>query len=230
MKRTLVVVALLLAVTDAPADAFMGSAVSALSYAEQKAFNAFMRLQLVQEIAVLKQNYEASVRYYNEFKQLNSGRGLAQNVAAQIKTTQKKLDESFKSQFQETFVQNYNSNTAVDQFFHSLDQAVASNIRYVGDEAANLISNRKLGETIANNAQGLSPKDAGNLAAKAHGVQIQMMAQLHEDNLRLIQLTAMQLAGNARQENSQSRLIESLRRGVKKRAPGFREEKQGGAQ
>lgn len=229
MKQTLILAVTLLSFGSLPAHAvFVGSAMNAIQYAEQKAFNAFMRIQMVQQLVVLKDNYEASVRYYNEFKKLNSGRGLFQNVAAQIKTTQKQLNASFKEQMEKDFVRSYNSNTAVDQFFRSLDEAIASNIRYAGDEAANLIANRKLGEGIATNADGLSPKDAANLGAKAGGLQVQMMGQLHEDNLRLIQLAAMQLAHSARQQGSETRLIESMRRGIKRRAPGFKEQSEPG--
>lgn len=202
--------------TDAP--------MLSLMYSEDKVYHAFMQLQIVQEIATLKANYDASVRYFNDFKQLNSGKGIGQNIAAQIKTAQAQENDSLKAQFQQTFTQGQTtSNTSVDHFFRSLDQAVASGIRYAGDEAANLISNRKTGENIAASADGLAPKDAANLSARAQGVQIQVLTQLHEDNLRLIQLVALQLAGSARQQGNESQLIDSLRVGIKRRAPGYQE-------
>lgn len=229
-----IVLALALLATTQQASAQLGpNPISAMQYAEDKAFHAFMQLKVVEEIAILKQNYDASVRYFNDFKQLNSGKGIFQNVAAQIKTAQARENDSLQAQFQQTFSQSYNTSTAVDKFFQSLDQAVSSNIRYAGDEAANLITNRKLGENIATSAQGLAPKDAANLSAKAQGIQIQVMTQVHEDNLRIIQLLSMQLAGTARQQGSESRLIESMRRGIKTRAPGYQEpaaQSQGGDQ
>ena len=63
----------------------------------------------------LKQNYDASVRYFNDFKQLNSGKGIFQNIAAQIKTAQTKELNSMQQQINQTFTQTYNSSTAVDR-------------------------------------------------------------------------------------------------------------------
>jgi hypothetical protein len=118
------------------------------------------------------------------------------------------------------FIHTYNTDTKVDRFFQSVDRGIASNMRYAGDELANMIKARNMGVAIAKNANGLSPKDAANLQAKAQGLQLQMLAQLHEDNVRLIELQSMQLAVSMRQQQSEARLIESIRKSVQKRAPG----------
>ena len=222
MKRAVALAALLLAVRPAPAHALFGDeAILAMQYAEDKTFHAFMQLQIVQEIATLKANYDASVRYYNEFRQLNSGKGLFQNVAARITAAQEQETESFKAQLADMAKPSTGSGSSVDDFFQSLDHAIANNIKYAGDEAANLVANRKLGENISNNADGLSPKDAANLTAKAEGIQIQMEAQQHQDNLRIIQLLSMQLQAQAQQQGSQASMIQGLRASLRTRAPGF---------
>ena len=224
MKSIRLLAGLLFLVGPAPAHAlFTDDATQAMILAEERIFHAFMKVQVVEQLMTLKQNYDASVRYFNDFKQLNSGKGIFQNIAAQIKTAQTQELNSMQQQINQSFAQTYNTNTAVDTFFKSLDQGIANNIKYAGDEMANAISNRKTGEQIANSAEGLSPKDAANLTAKAQGVQVQVLTQIHEDNLRLIQLGSMQLAGQARREKSESQSISGLRQSVKSRAPSFQE-------
>ncbi len=201
--------------TDAP--------ILTMMLSEDKVFHSFMQLQVVQEIATLKANYDASVRYFNDFKQLNSGKGLFQNIGAQIKTAQQQEDYKIQQELNQTFIktraQRYDTNTAVDKFYKALNQGVDNNIKYAGDEFANLIANRQTGQDIASNANGLAPKDAANLSAKAQGVQVQMLTQIHEDNLRLIQLQSMQLAAEARRQQGDATSIQDLQSSLQKRYP-----------
>ena len=220
MRRTSLVFLLAFLAGNAPAYAlFTDDATQAMILAEDKMFHAFMKIQMVQQLLVLKQNYDASVRYINEFKQLNSGRGILQNIATQLKTAQLQQLDSFKGQLNDAFVQPSSAETPIDKFFKNLDQAVANNIKYAGDEAANLISNRKVGENIASSADGLSPKDAAILSAKAQGIQVQVLGQLHEDNLRIIQLSSMQLAGEARRQEAESNMVQGIRQSIQNRYP-----------
>jgi hypothetical protein len=229
MRRVLLLACLLAG--PAPAHAlFTDDATQAMILAEQRIFHAFMKVQMVQQLLTLKQNYDASVRYFNEFKQLNSGKGLFQNIATQIKTAHTQQLASMQREISQTFAQTYNTDTAVDKFFKSLDRGIADNIKYAGDEIANAIENRKTGQKIADNAAGLSPKDAANLSAKAQGIQVQVLTQIHEDALRLIQLGSMQLASQARREKSEADAIAGLRQGIRSRAPNYQEGAQGGGQ
>ena len=222
MKRLSTILFLLLAAGPTPAHALFGDeAILAMQYAEDKTFHAFMQIQMVQQLLTLKQNYEASVRYLNEFKQLNSGKGLFQNIEARVKTMQTQEDLSIQRQLNRSFVQTYNrQDTTVDAFFKSLDQGVANNIKYAGDEFASLIANRQTGQNIAANADGLAPKDAANLTAKAQGIQVQMLSQIHEDNLRLIQLQSMQLAAESRRQKADALGVDGLQQSLQRRFPG----------
>jgi hypothetical protein len=204
----------------APAYAQAGSAIAAAQYAEQKTFDTFMHMQVVQELLVLKQNYDASVRYYNEFRQLNSGKGYVYNVGAQIKTAVANDAQQFDKQVAAAFTQP-NSNTLVDQFVSGVNKGIYNSLTYTTDEALNLVAQRKAGSDIANSANGLSPKDSANLSAKALGIQIQMLTQLHSDNLRFIQLLSMQLAGQVRDPTGQSQTMDALRASLKTRAPNY---------
>ena len=233
MRNKLALTTALLLWWGQPAHAQIDGAMSALQYAEQKAYQAFIKLKVIEQIRIMKQNYDASVRYYKEFERLNSGKGLFQNVVDKLKTTAELMGDELRGNIDRDFIHTYNTDTKVDRFFISIDRSISSNIRYAGDGLADVISGRKVGVQIAQQAKGLSPKDAANLSAKAAGLQIQMMAQLHEDNLLLIEISSMRLAADMRQQQGEQRLIESIRKSVDKRAPGAlprKTEKEGGDQ
>lgn len=221
MKRASILAAALLLLWSAPAHAIIfDTAISGLQYAQQQAYQAFMKLKVIEEIQILKQNYDASVRYYDEFKRLNSGKGLFKNVEAMLQTATDQMASELKGNIDRDFIHTYNTDTGVDRFFNSVDRGIATNMKYAGDELANAIKNRDIGVKIAQQADGLSPKDAANLSAKAAGLQLQMMTQLHEDNLRLIEIGSMRLATEVRQQEGEQKLIDSIRKSVQKRAPG----------
>jgi len=212
-------IAVLLLLCQTPAHAFFGDeAILSMQYAEDKTFHAFMQLQVVQEIATLKANYDASVRYYNEFRQLNSGKGLFPNLGQRIKVAQDQENEKIQQELNQTFVQpSRNTRTATDDLFKALDHSIAADIKYAGDEMANLISNRQVGVSVAQNAEGLSPKDAANLTAKAQGLQLQVLAGIHEDNLRMLQLQSMMLSRETRREENETGMIQAIRASLQKR-------------
>ncbi len=221
MKRTLPLAAALMLLWSAPAHALIfDTAVSGLQYAEEQAYHAFMKLKVVEEIQVLKQNYDASMRYYREFQRLNQGKGLLHNVGDMLQTAGERMGDELQGNIDRDFIHTYNTDTGVDRFFNSIDRGIASHMKYAGDELANAISDRKEGVKIARQAEGLSPKDAANLTAKASGLQLQMMAQLHEDNLRLIEIGSMRLAVETRRQQNEHALIDNLRKSVRARAPG----------
>lgn len=217
MKLRTIVLLLLLPAAPARAQVSTDAPILTMMYQEQTMFHSIMQLNIVQQLATLKQTYDESMRYFTEFKQLNSGSGLFNNIAAQVKTAQKQEDAQIMQQLNQTFVNTYNTNTPVDKFFQSLNQGIANNANYVSSEFSNLTANRQNGQNIANNANGLAPKDAANLSAKAQGIQIQELTQLHEDNLRLIQLLSMQLSAEARRQGGDASSIQAIQTSLQDR-------------
>jgi hypothetical protein len=233
MKSTQFCLALLLLVGPAPAHALIvDTIVGGAKYMKDEAYQAFMKIKVIEQIRILKQTYDSSMRYYKEFQRLNGGKGLVHNVGDILKNTAEEMGDELRSSVDRDFVHTYNTDTKVDRFFQSVDRGIADNMRYAGKGLANVISGKKMGVAIAKNANGLSPKDAANLNAKAQGIQIQMMAQIHEDNLRLIEIMSMQLANDTRRQQGEQRLIRSIRKSVEKRAPGAAplEKEEGGNQ
>ena len=215
MKNQTMLFLLMMALSARPANAqfLVGSAVSGMQYAQEKAFEAFMKIQVVQEIEILRQNYTASVNYYKQFKELNSGRGFMFNLSQQFKTAE---DENL-AQMKWQLLDSYNGNTATDRFVEKANQAVYNDMQYAGDEMANLVSNKKTARQITQNSGSLAPKDAANLTARANGLELQMLLQLHEDNLRLIQLASMRTLGQNQRRKSEADMIQNIKKSVKKR-------------
>lgn len=220
MKRLAAFTLALMLLAEVPAHAIIvDTFVSGVKYAQDAAYQAFMKLKVIEEIQLLKQNYDASVRYYTEFKRLNQGRGILYNVAQQLKVAELQEIDTLRGNVDRDFLNTYKTDTKVDQFFQSIDRGVANNMKYAGDEMANLINNRKIGADIARNADGLSPKDAANMAVKAQGLQLQYLSVIHEDNLRIIEVQTMQLANDTRRQQAEQRLIDTVRKSVQRVAP-----------
>ncbi len=220
MKRLAAFTLALMLLAEVPAHAIIvDTFVSGVKYAQDAAYQAFMKLKVIEEIQLLKQNYDASVRYYTEFKRLNQGRGILYNVAQQLKVAELQELDTLRGNVDRDFLNTYKTDTKVDQFFQTIDRGVANNMKYAGDEMANLINNRKIGADIARNADGLSPKDAANMAVKAQGLQLQYLSVIHEDNLRIIEVQTMQLANDTRRQQAEQTLIETVRKSVQRVAP-----------
>ena len=81
---------------------------------------------------------------------------------------------------------------------------------------------------IAANANGLAPKDAANQSTRAQGLEIQMLTQLHEDNLRIIQLVSLQLSAQARPAEGQETMMQSIKQSVQNRYPTATLDTEGG--
>lgn len=206
---------------QAPAHAtpFVDTFINSVKYAKDEAYQAFMKIKIIEQIRIMKQNYDASVRYYREFQKLNQGKGILYNVAMQLKEGALDIGSDLRASIDRDFLNTYNTDTGVDRFFKSIDRSIANNMKYAGDELGNLIANRKIGVNIAKNADGLSPKDSANMGVKAQGIQIQMMALLHEDNLRLIQIQSMILANDTKRQLAEQALIEKVRKSVERISP-----------
>jgi len=215
-KLSLIVLLFVLAAPPAHAQFLVGSVVSGVQAAQEEAFEAFMKIQLVQQLEVLRQNYQASVNYYQQFKQLNSGKGILANLSQQLKSAE---DSQLQQESQE-LLHSYTGPTATDNFFQTVDQTIYDNLKYAGAEAANAISDKQTGVSIAQSASGLSPKDADNLSAKSQGLELQMLAQIHQDDLRLIQLSSLRLSGQNQNDEGQATMIQDINQSIKAHYPG----------
>jgi hypothetical protein len=209
-----------------PAHAQAEAAIAAMQLAEQKAYDAWTHIQIVQQLTVLIQTYNASVDYINQWKQLNSGHGLLYNIGQEVKVAQNQETQRLSQQFMNSV--NARGTAPAKVLFDTIDQTVAASIKYTGDEMTNVVANRQIGVNIAANANSLAPKDAANQSARTAGLQIQMMTQLHEDNLRIIQLMSLQLSAQARSPEGQEAQIENINKSVQSHYPTATLDTEGG--
>jgi hypothetical protein len=216
MKRFLNL-ALFLLVVEVPAHAQFDATIAAAQLAEQKAYDAWMHIQIVQQLVILTQTYNASVDYINQWKQLNTGKGILFNVGEKLEAAQNQETKRLSQQFLATV--NARGTAPAKVLFDTIDQTVATSIKYTGDEMANVATNRQIGVNIASNAGSLAPRDAANQSARAQGLEIQMLTQLHEDNLRIIQLVSLQLSAQARPAEGQETMMQNIKQSVQNRYP-----------
>jgi len=217
MKRHLIIALFLTVAAAAPACAQLDATIAAAQLAEQKAYDAWTHIQIVQELLVLKQTYNASVDYIDQWKRLNQGRGILFNIGQKLQTAQNQETKRLSQEW--TNALNARGTAPPKVLFDSIDQAVAANIKYTGDEMTNVIANRQTGVNIAANAGGLAPKDAENQTAQAQGLEIQMLTQLHEDNLRIIQLVSLQLSAQVQPAEGQQTMLQDINQSVQSHYP-----------
>ena len=209
-----------------PAHAQAEAAIAAMQLAEQKAYDAWTHIQIVQQLTVLIQTYNASVDYINQWKQLNSGHGLLYNIGQEVKVAQNQETQRLSQQFMNSV--NARGTAPAKVLFDTIDQTVAASIKYTGDEMTNVVANRQIGVNIAANANSLAPKDAANQSARTAGLEIQMMTQLHEDNLRIIQLMSLQLSAQARSPEGQEAQLTNIKQSVQNHYPTATLDTEGG--
>lgn len=226
MKRAFIVALLLSAAFAAPAQAQLDATIAAAQLAEQKAYDAWMHIQIVQQIVLLTQTYNASVDYINQWKQLNSGHGILYNVGEKLQAAQNQETKRLSQQFMATM--NARGTAPAKVLFDTIDQTVAASIKYTGDEMTNVVANRQIGVNIASNAGSLAPKDAANQSTRAQGLEIQMLTQLHEDNLRIIQLVSLQLSAQARPAEGQEAMMQNIKTSVQSHYPTATLDTEGG--
>jgi len=191
-----------------------------MKYASDKAYQAVMKIKVIEQIRTLKQNYDASQRYYKEYQRLNSGKGFLHNVGDQIARGGNQIYDQLQTQIDRDFLNTY-VDSDVDRMFRATDRKIRSTLKYAVDATLAAAKNRGKGVAIAEGANGLTPKAAANLSAKADGLQLQLLQQIHEDNLLLIELRTMDLAIKVQNKRRQRALLENIRRGAKKRVPGL---------
>ena len=226
MKRALIVALFLSAAFVTPVHAQLDATIAAAQLAEQKAYDAWMHIQIVQQLTVLMQTYNASVDYINQWKQLNSGHGLLYNVGEKLQAAQNQETQRLSQQFMATM--NARGTAPAKVLFDTIDQTVAASIKYTGDEMTNVVANRQIGVNIALNAGSLAPKDAANQSTRAQGLEIQMLTQLHEDNLRIIQLVSLQLSAQARPAEGQETMMQNIKTSVQSHYPTATLDTEGG--
>lgn len=220
------ILACLLLAQAVPAHAQAEAAIAAMQLAEQKAYDAWTHIQIVQQLTVLIQTYNASVDYINQWKQLNSGHGLLYNIGQEVKVAQNQETQRLSQQFMNSV--NARGTAPAKVLFDTIDQTVAASIKYTGDEMTNVVANRQIGVNIAANANSLAPKDAANQSARTAGLEIQMITQLHEDNLRIIQLMSLQLSAQSRSPEGQETQMENIIKSVQSHYPTATLDTEGG--
>ena len=217
----------LMALVATPSMAFTDGPVTAAIAMEQKVYDEFMRLQVVQQLKTLRDNYVASERYYAMMREMTGGKGVAANLSAQVVGLQNSTVMQVQNQFRDDWVKDPAYGSQLDQAVNSSDgkaadavtkqvnkllnqmQTYGSTKIQVAEAISNSsIQNQNTGKQLAAlSAQGTADKPISNadlLKALALLVQVNsqtniLLAQLLDVNSHVAQVEMNQQAALLKQ-------------------------------
>ena len=114
------------------ANAFFDASVSAAQAAKEEAYEKFMMLKAVEQLKSLRDNYEASMRYYAMYKQLNEGKGILPNIAQKLGDIGDEVAKQAQQQFDDDWIYNKGYGSDVDKTVSKMDQYSSDKVRYAG--------------------------------------------------------------------------------------------------
>jgi len=175
--------------------AILDAIAGAASSARDAAYEKFMMLKAVEQLKALRDNYEASMRYYEMYQKMNEGRGILYNVAHRVGDIGDDEWKKAQDQFNYDWITSKAYGSDVDQAIQKMDQYASDKIRYAGKVFEKSLDAQNEGEKISVEADSLNPKATNRMILKTQALQMQLaaqtnsnMAQLLDVNTRLYQL------------------------------------------
>jgi hypothetical protein len=175
--------------------AFLDAIASTAQAVQTKLYQEFMMAKVVEEIKSLRDNYAASVRYYEYFKQMNQGKGIIGNFVQNVVNIGDQTVEEAKQQFNNDWVRDQGYNSDVEKTFRAADQYASSKVKYAGQVFISSVQAQKEGQKLAAAASTMdqSSPQRGILEGQAWTVQLQAqtnanLAELIDLNTRLYEL------------------------------------------
>jgi len=177
------------------ANAFFDAIISAAQAAKEEAYEKFMMLKAVEQLKSLKDNYEASMRYYAMYKQLNEGKGILPNIAQKVGDIGDNVAKQAQQQFDDDWIYSKGYGSDIDKTVSKMDQYSSDKVRYAGQVFSKALEAQTEGQKISSEADGLDTKTTQKMILKTQALQLQLaaqtnanMAQLLEVNTRMYQL------------------------------------------
>lgn len=160
-----------------PSWGFFGAVVQTAQSAKDAVYQKFMMLKAVQQLKSLRDNYQASRRYYAMYQRLNEGKGILPNVAHRVADIGLKTTQQAQAQFEDDWIYDKGYGSNVDQTMEKMDGYVSTRIRYAGKSFEQFIEARDTAEEIALNADSLDSKSTQKMILKTQALQMQLAAQ-----------------------------------------------------
>jgi len=181
-------VAVLLTSEPVPSWAFLDAIATTAQAVETKLYQEFMMAKIVEQIKTLRDNYAASLRYYNYFKQMNEGRGIIGNFVHNIVDIGQSTVQEAEQQFQYDWIKDQGYHSQVEQAFKKADQYASSKISYAGKVFITSIQGEKEGEKLAAAADTMDQKSPQRALLEGEAWNVQLQAQTNANLAELIDL------------------------------------------
>ena len=220
MKRTASVFMLAL-ICATPCSAFIGAVAETAKAAKDEIYQRFMMLKAVEQLKSLRDNYQASMRYYALYKKWNEGRGFLPNVAQRIGDIGEGTYREAQLQMEDDWIHSRGYGSDVDQLIGKMDDYASNKIRYAGKVFEKSRDAEREGEKIALEAASLDAKSTQKMQLKTQALQLQLaaqtnanMAQLLDVNTRMYKLQMEEKQDRLRDWDLFDKSIERLKKGT----------------
>jgi hypothetical protein len=147
-----------------------------------------MMLKAVEQLKSLRDNYEASMRYYAMYKKLNEGRGLLANIATKVGDIGDDVAREAQQQFQDDWINDKGYNSDIDRTIGKMDDYASAKVRYAGKVFSKALEAQKEGERISLEADSLDPKSTQKMILKTQALQLQLAAQTNANMAQLLEV------------------------------------------
>lgn len=219
--RFVLLVAVLLLGFSTGASAFIGAAVETAKAAKDEIYQRFMMLKAVEQLKSLRDNYQASMRYYALYKKWNEGRGILPNIAQRVGDIGEDTYREAQLQMEDDWIHSRGYGSGVDRMIGKMDDYASNKIRYAGKVFEKSRDAEHEGEKIALEADSLDSKSTQKMQLKTQALQLQLaaqtnanMAQLLDVNTRMYKLQMEEKQDRLRDWDLFDKSVELLKKGV----------------
>jgi hypothetical protein len=171
-----------------PSYAFLDAIVTAADRARQEIYEKFMMAKAVEQVKSLRDNYAASMRYYNYFKQMNEGRGIVGNFVHNITDIGDQTVYDARQQFHDDWIRDRGYGSDVEATFQKMDRYASQKVGYSEKVFETAIQGQKEGQKLAEAAATMDPKSPQRAIVQGQAWTVQLQAQTNANLAQLIDL------------------------------------------
>jgi hypothetical protein len=186
MKKTGLAIFLLVVLVSSPGFAFVDAIVSTAKAAKDEVYQKFMMVKAIEQLKALRDNYEASMRYYAMIKKLNEGKGILPNIATKVGDIGDKLAKEAQQQFEDDWINDKGYHSDLDRAIGKMDDYASGKVRYAGKVFSKSLEAQKEGERISHEADSLDSKNTQKMMLKTQALQLQLAAQTNANMAQLL--------------------------------------------
>jgi hypothetical protein len=168
--------------------AFLDAIASTAQAIQTKLYQEFMMAKVVEEIKSLRDNYAASMRYYEYFKQMNQGKGIIGNFVQDIVNIGDQTVQEAKQQFNNDWVRDQGYHSDVEKAFQAADEYASNKVKYAGQVFISSVQAQKEGQKLAAAASTMDQSSPQRAILEGQAWTVQLQAQTNANLAELIDL------------------------------------------